>query len=345
MISAIIPIYNTPKDYIERCVNSIFKQSYKEYEIIIVNDGSDRDTCDFLKDKFETIDKIRIIEKDNQGVSSARNRGIESAKGEYLTFIDADDTLDPKFFKEAIDLADKYNADMVAGSFKIKPGGLVKLCDRLCVLNTKDKVTSAVKALLGVPQSDIDLDDRNDPLAVLGAPCGRLYKSDLLRKSRFKEDVQYYEDQLFNREVLRNCRSIILSPETWYIYYQNEFSAMHHIGPDYMNAMLYFWKYWDEQNNNEDDVGLKLGGYLYALRWFFITSMKGIIRQPWTFKKQMAAMADLLEEPMISNAVSYITIHSCFTKKQKAQYVLLKSKNVLAIYIYQKIYYKLFKPE
>lgn len=90
MISVIIPVYNV-EEYLERCVNSVLKQTYNDLEIILVDDGSTDNSgkiCDELKNKD---DRIIVIHKENQGLSASRNIGIEKATGEYITFVDSDD--------------------------------------------------------------------------------------------------------------------------------------------------------------------------------------------------------------------------------------------------------------
>ena len=94
MISVIIPVYNT-KQYLSDCLNSILAQTYTELEILFVDDGSTDGSSDLL-DSFAAMDKrIRVIHQENGGVCAARNRGIDEARGEYLSFIDSDDTLEP----------------------------------------------------------------------------------------------------------------------------------------------------------------------------------------------------------------------------------------------------------
>lgn len=94
LVSIIIPVYNTGM-IIKRCINSILNSEYKNIEIIIVDDGSDNETATICDD-FKNEEKIYVIHQKNAGVSSARNKGIEWAQGEFITFVDADDTIDWK---------------------------------------------------------------------------------------------------------------------------------------------------------------------------------------------------------------------------------------------------------
>ena len=92
-ISVIVPTYNSKK-YLARCIESILKQTYKNIEILIIDDGSTDGTDDFMKETYKNYDNIKYIKQNNSGVSVARNRGIKNAMGKYIFFVDADDTID-----------------------------------------------------------------------------------------------------------------------------------------------------------------------------------------------------------------------------------------------------------
>ena len=111
LISIVVPIYNVEK-YLEKCINSIIIQTYKNIEIILVNDGS-TDSSGKICDIYLKIDKrIKVVHKKNGGLSDARNVGIENAKGKYIAFIDSDDFLDSDFIEILYNLIIEYNADV-----------------------------------------------------------------------------------------------------------------------------------------------------------------------------------------------------------------------------------------
>lgn len=112
LISIIVPVYKV-EDYIDQCINSILHQSYKNWELILVDDGSP-DTCGSICDDFATKDKrIKVIHKENGGLSDARNAGINIARGNYITFIDSDDYIHEDYLKDMIDIVLMYQADIV----------------------------------------------------------------------------------------------------------------------------------------------------------------------------------------------------------------------------------------
>ena len=115
LISVIVPIYNIV-EYLPRCVNSIRKQTYRNLEIILVDDGS-TDTSGAMAEKFAMEDKrIRVFHKENGGVSTARNLGIEMATGEYIGFVDSDDYIEPKMYERLLSIALTENLLMVQTS-------------------------------------------------------------------------------------------------------------------------------------------------------------------------------------------------------------------------------------
>lgn len=104
--SIIIPVYNVEK-YIKKCLDSVFNQSYKDYEVIVVNDGTKDNSMDIVKDY-----DVKVINQTNQGLSAARNNGVKHAKGEYIIFIDSDDYIEKDLLKE-IDKATNNNPDVI----------------------------------------------------------------------------------------------------------------------------------------------------------------------------------------------------------------------------------------
>ena len=105
-ISVIVPVYKTPKEYLDKCVESIVGQTVKDIELILIDDGSP-DECGKYCDEYAKIDsRIKVIHQKNSGVSAARNAGIEAAQGNWIAFVDSDDWLDENAFEYALKYAD-----------------------------------------------------------------------------------------------------------------------------------------------------------------------------------------------------------------------------------------------
>ena len=110
-ISIIVPVYNVEK-YLERCLDSLINQTLKDIEIICINDGSTDNSSEILKEYAKKDSRIIIINQNNQGISVARNNGMNKAKGKYIGFVDSDDWVDLDFFEKLYKAAEKHNAQI-----------------------------------------------------------------------------------------------------------------------------------------------------------------------------------------------------------------------------------------
>ncbi|KRM44110.1 hypothetical protein FC51_GL001661 [Lentilactobacillus parabuchneri DSM 5707 = NBRC 107865] len=125
LISIIVPTYNVEK-YIRTCIESILAQTYRNVEVIIVNDGSTDQSLAVISDLICSHHNVKVITQKNQGLSVARNTGIDVATGKYITFVDADDKIMPGFVSSLYQIADKTGADIVRGSFRDFNGNILK---------------------------------------------------------------------------------------------------------------------------------------------------------------------------------------------------------------------------
>ena len=174
LISVIVPAYNV-EDYLVRCVDSILAQTYKNLEIILVDDGSKDSSgklCDVLAQKDE---RIRVIHKANGGLSSARNTGMEAATGEYLAFVDSDDWIEPEAYQWMMELAEKYDVPMVCAGRYDADSDTGEKTVGLCPL--KEEVISGQELARRIFHwENID-----------SAAWDKLYKAELFRNYRYPE--------------------------------------------------------------------------------------------------------------------------------------------------------------
>lgn len=124
-VTVIVPVYNV-QDYIRECITSIQNQSYTNLDILIINDGTKDKSIDIIRDLIESDDRIRVINQLNQGLSAARNTGIENAKGDYIAMVDSDDRVKRYFIEQLLVTAQRTNADIVRGSFRDFDGNIPK---------------------------------------------------------------------------------------------------------------------------------------------------------------------------------------------------------------------------
>lgn len=203
LVTVIIPVYKT-RDYLESCVKSVVNQTYKNLEIILVDDGSP-DECGQICDELKKQDpRIIVIHQDNQGLSGARNTALNIMSGEAVTFIDSDDTVDPHMIEYMMDDMEKYDADIVEGQFYEVFGNEVKTYDYL----KETKVYSTEQALL------IDLSSKGGSVAA----CGKLYRKKIFDAHRF-EIGRIGEDAFAIIGSLRQAERIVIDTRPMYYYY------------------------------------------------------------------------------------------------------------------------------
>lgn len=214
LVSIIVPIYNVER-YLDRCVQSILNQTYKNLEIILVNDGSP-DGCGAMCDDYTRQDsRVAAIHQDNGGVSKARNAGLEAMTGHWILFTDGDDLLPHDAVEVLLQAAQETKADCVAGGYYTfnnddSIGGLVS--DTPSQIKILDKET-AISNMLYQRQ-------------IANAPFTKLFKADIVRGIRFSDNIVVAEDLLFNYHVLRNTRFVALIDYVVYLYRDREGSAI-----------------------------------------------------------------------------------------------------------------------
>lgn len=202
-ISVIVAIYNS-EQYLPGCIDSILRQTYQDLEIILVDDGSTDKSSDIC-DHYKLIDRrIQVIHQFNQGVSAARNCGLSLATGEWVSFIDSDDTLDEDMYELLVDLIEKYHADIVHCGYKHIVGDEIRL-----VHDTRNIV----------------LQNRNDALKCLvggslfvGSLWNKIYKKDLIGDLKFRNDLKINEDILYNFELFRKAKKSVFADYAKYNY-------------------------------------------------------------------------------------------------------------------------------
>lgn len=206
-ISVIVPVYESEK-YLDRCVQSILNQTYQDFELILVDDGSP-DNSPLLCDKWaENDSRVYVIHKENGGASSARNAGLKIAKGRWIAFADSDDWLDRTALKTLYDLANQYNVPMAIGGMRV----VQKYTDASIVMKQNAKVLSNADLM----SRFFRLNGEPDTHSVWGA----IIRHDILEdysfiEGRMNEDVEtcYY--------LARKCEAAVYTDAPLYNYFKN----------------------------------------------------------------------------------------------------------------------------
>ena len=211
-ISIIVPIYNA-RAYLLSCVESILTQEYGDLEVILVNDGSTDGSEVLCSELAEKDPRILFLTQPNRGVSGARNLGLSHATGEYVMFVDSDDTIEPSFCAGMISAADATNADLVIGGYTEDDG----------VKRIRHGKEEEIRISADELRQDFDSYYKKN---ILGCPFSKLYKRERIADKRFEEGFPMGEDFLFNLSVYEECKDIVFIPVFGYIYnVQNQNSA------------------------------------------------------------------------------------------------------------------------
>lgn len=207
-ISFIIPVYNTGK-YLTKCIESICNQDIKDYEIIVINDGSTDDSLQVLQ-QYTGIKAITILSQPNKGVSSARNEGIKICKGEYIFFVDSDDYIEESSLTDIMNIINKDNPD------------LLRIYNNVIVDETKIRNKGKLNTLY-------DIKELYTNTNFCPALWGYIFKTEIIKSKNilFNEKLRYSEDSNFIFKYLYHIRNIRFCNTIVYNYIVRNNSAIH----------------------------------------------------------------------------------------------------------------------
>lgn len=207
-ISIIVPVYKAEK-FIRRCIDSILSQSYPNWELLLVDDGSP-DNSGAICDEYELKDeRIRVFHKQNGGVSSARNFALDRISGEYITFVDSDDWITRDCLHTCIETVENLNLDLLQFGFN-----KINANSEIIFSQTLGTEVLPLKEYLKAGKFNL-------------CAAGSVLRADIIEKNNlmFDEDIKYGEDQIFMYRYMLyvdRCKSI---PQCFYSYFENEMSA------------------------------------------------------------------------------------------------------------------------
>ena len=206
LISIIVPVYKVEK-YLDKCVESIVSQTYKNLEIILVDDGSPDNCPEMCNEWAKKDDRIKVIHKENGGLSDARNAGIDIANGKYIGFVDSDDYIMPNMFEKLYNTIRKNNAD-------------ISLCSFIAVDEKGEKITDAEKMENQVLTGEQTMKNLVEGASVLFVIVwNKLYKREIFDDIRF-EKGRLHEDEFAIHHILGKAKNIACINDGLYLYLQ-----------------------------------------------------------------------------------------------------------------------------
>ena len=236
LISVIVPVHNG-EAYLEKCIESIAMQDHEALEILVVNDGSTDATAEICSRLCRRHENMRVIDLPDLGVSVARNRGLEQAKGDYITFVDADDRMRPGMLRRLFEMLQETESDMAGCQFAV--WGTEEEWKQLAEAGDASpdmKKSQAVK----IYNSDCYL---KESLLRGNTRCwSKLYRRSLITRVRFRQGLSIGEDMLFLVELLPHIKQAVETEWPGYGYYQNPGGVMRRpFTPAYMDQ-IYCWE-------------------------------------------------------------------------------------------------------
>ena len=229
IVSIIIPVYNCEK-YITRCLDSLINQTYSNIEIILVNDGSNDKSEDIIKESAKNDNRIKLYSQINQGVSVARNTGLDKATGKYIMFVDADDYIELDMVDELIKPIQNEHTIVFCDNTEIWSKNIDER-KLFCDISTKELTKEIVLEEIASGRA--------------GLVCGKLFERNIITENniKFDKNVKVCEDQLFFLEVVNHCEHFIHIPKALYNYdRRNENSATIKYQENALENQLYVLK-------------------------------------------------------------------------------------------------------
>lgn len=303
-LSVIVPCYNVEK-YLDNCVGSILSNDIDDMEIVLVNDGSKDNTLKVIR-KLEKKHKcIKVVDKENGGLSDARNAGFKVAKGEYVAFVDSDDSVNKNMFKDMLDKAYEGDFDLV-------------VCGVKMIYNDHE--------LDVTPGFSKDLENKEEVMNQMydfyPSACNKIYKRKFFKDLKFKKGI-YYEDVEFMYRLLTNVRNVGVVDGFYYEYLQREDSITY----------TYSDKLYDMVNNFDSIIDYYKDNKIFEeyreeLEYTFVR---------YSFATFIKRLAKCKDKKKFNEGVSYVLdkAHKYFPEYKKNKY-LNKSKKGLYLKYFNK---------
>ena len=260
-VSIIVPVYNV-ENYIERCLNSLVNQTFKDIEIITINDGSTDKSLELLNKYAKEDIRISVIDLGDEGVSYCRNLGIEKANGKYIMFVDSDDWIDSSMVEVMYKKAEENKLDLVMCSYirEFKDHSKEKIFNLPQEIIYKDNEVKneLLRKLVGPVKEELS---NPEMLDALGTVWGKLYRADILKENKLKfvdlSEIGSAEDTLFNIFTFNYLKKVMFLNKPMYHYWRdNPKSVTSQYNPKLKEQRKVFFKYISDfiRENNFEQV-------------------------------------------------------------------------------------------
>lgn len=289
-LSILIPVYNTG-EYLRACLDSVLAQTLEEWELILIDDGS-RDSSGAICDEYAAKDdRVRVVHKENEGVSVARNLGLSLAQGEYVGFVDSDDRVEPEMFEALYAAARQSGAD-------------IAMCDAVTVYGDGRTEVDTIPQL---PSSGWNAKERWTPdllMRIAGVVWRCIYRRELLERHRirFPEGLRFSEDRIFNLYAMGAANGVAYCKVPYYRQFMRQGSAVHKFYPDYFEIVKDAYRRTQTAISGawENDEAIRtaylsqfVGGAIAAVNNYFYRTSTLPFKERWEKVRELCEDAEL----------------------------------------------------
>lgn len=329
-VTVVVPVYNISSAVLRKCVLSLINQSMSDIEIIMIDDGSDINCARLCDELGQSDDRISVIHKENGGVSTCRNYGIENAKGEWIAFVDADDWVEPEYLQKLVNMGLKTGADIV-------------ICD--CIIEYGHKSVRNSFFREQMLDSDVTGKDRfvlqflcsrickdGHCATDSGAPWAKIYKKNFLTRNhlKYQETLRRMQDNVFNLDAYECASKIFYFNEPLYHYRKSSDSGFHRYNPcikdNYIQVFQYIENYIDKYHKGNE--------FRKALDYKVIFSMYVILKNdfchadnPMSYREQQRKLNSILSNQYYVHAIRNVD-KKLLGLPEKGMLILMKIQSV-----------------
>lgn len=323
LFSIIVPVYNVEK-YLDKCVSSILEQSFKDFELILVDDGSP-DNCPAICDSYAKKDsRVKVIHKQNGGLINARKSGLEIAESEYIGFVDGDDWIEPDTYENFAAMINKYKPDMVLSDFYFDEGNKIISSDQLFKQEFYDKT-----ALKNELYPIMLYSGKYYKFGVNPCCWSKVYKNELIKKNLPLVDgrIKMGEDAAFTYPCLLDATSVAAIKKPSYHYISNNQSMTNSYDKDLKNIIfLPYERIIEKSRECGTDLGRQTDYYLLYLANF-------LLRNETRAEDPKSGISTLLKNSNVIKAAKYINLSNLpLHTKVFATALRFKSRSILKTY-------------
>lgn len=327
-ISVIVPIYNI-ENYLDRCLRSLINQTYKNIEIILINDGSKDSSLKICEKYKKTDERIQIITQTNKGLSEARNTGIKYAQGDYISFVDGDDWLNRDCFENCIKFLDN-SVDILMFSYIREYGN--KSVPTLVFENSylewkgKEIETGLIRRLIGPVGEELERPNRMEDLNPV---WNKIYKSDILKEKKFVDTkIIGTEDLWFNLTAFSEAQKIIFIKDFYYHYNKENGSSLTR---KYNQNLFIGWKtlysyirlYINEQNLNRKIYSDALNNRIIIN---LLALSRNVVISDLKYTQKMKELKNILNDALYQEVFQKFEFHSLSNKWKVFYYCCYKKR-------------------